>query len=111
LLHAERSIAAPVGFNGMLTAIAEDGVRGAATFDAAPVFDAAKLAAAHGAILSTCHRMQADALTIEARAQYRLANEYDAAQERGDVKANGAARVISLFPTRIVKSPPSPTSA
>jgi hypothetical protein len=31
------------------------------------------------------HRAQADALEIEAKAKRRLADEYDAAQERGEV--------------------------
>jgi hypothetical protein len=39
---------------------------------------------------------QADALEIEAGAQRRLADEYDAAQERGEVKANGGDRVSTV---------------
>ncbi len=35
------------------------------------------------------HRAQADALEIEAGAKRRLADEYDAAQERGEILANG----------------------
>jgi hypothetical protein len=35
------------------------------------------------------HRAQADALEIEARAKRRLADEYDAAQERGEVAKLG----------------------
>jgi hypothetical protein len=61
------------------------------------VYDAAKSAArlakaknAHATVLAACHRMQADALTIEARAQSRIAEEYDAAQERGEVQKRGA---------------------
>jgi hypothetical protein len=64
-------------------------------------YDAAKSAArfanaksAHATILATCHRMQADALTIEARAQSRLANEYDAAQERGEINKAGKPAII-----------------
>lgn len=60
-------------------------------------YDAAKSAArfakakdAHGTIMAMCHRMQADALSIEARAQIRLADEYDAAQDRGEVQKRGA---------------------
>ena len=34
---------------------------------------------------SAVHRAQGDALLIEARAKMRLADEYDAAQERGEV--------------------------
>jgi len=42
------------------------------------------------------HRAQANALEIEAGAKHRLADEYDAAQERGEVKANGGARNFSV---------------
>jgi hypothetical protein len=61
--------------------------------EAAVAYTAAKrfaqLKAAHETILAACHRAQADALVIEARAQSRLADEYDAAQERGEVKKHG----------------------
>lgn len=49
----------------------------------------AKLTQAHQTIIAACHRAQADALVIEARAQCRLADEYDAAQERGEVQKGG----------------------
>lgn len=59
-------------------------------------YDAAKSAAriarakqAHDEIIGTVYRAQADALAIEAAAKSRLADEYDAAQERGEVRANG----------------------
>jgi hypothetical protein len=52
----------------------------------------AKVKDAHGKMLAACHRMQADALMIEARAQIRLADEYDAAQERGEVQKAGGDR-------------------
>lgn len=55
-------------------------------------YDAAKLAArfakakgAHDELIAAAYRMQADALEIEAGAKRRLADEYDAAQERGEV--------------------------
>lgn len=55
-------------------------------------YDAAKSAgrmararAAHDEVLTAVRRAQADALLIEARAKVRLADEYDAAQERGEV--------------------------
>jgi hypothetical protein len=55
-------------------------------------YDAAKKAArlheakgAHDALIAAAHRAQADALEIEAGAKRRLADEYDAAQERGEV--------------------------
>lgn len=68
-------------------------------------YDAAKRAArlskakgAHDALIAAAHRAQADALEIEAQAKRRLADEYDAAQERGEVIGahNGAKnRVLS----------------
>jgi hypothetical protein len=55
-------------------------------------YDAAKRAArlgkakkAHDDLISAVYRAQADALEIEAQAKRRLADEYDAAQERGEV--------------------------
>ncbi len=66
-------------------------------------YDAAKKAArlskakgAHDALIAAAHRAQADALEIEAKAKRRLADEYDAAQERGEVKANGGDRVSTV---------------
>lgn len=63
---------------------------------AAFAYDAAKRAArlaraknAHDELVSAANRAQADALEIEAQAKRRLADEYDAAQERGDVQAHG----------------------
>lgn len=59
-------------------------------------YDAAKIAGrlakaktAHDEIIVTVYRAQADALAIESAAKARLADEYDAAQERGEVRANG----------------------
>lgn len=55
-------------------------------------YDAAKSAGrmarakqAHDDVIGAVYRAQADALLIEARAKMRLADEYDAAQERGEV--------------------------
>lgn len=63
-------------------------------------YDAAKSAArfakakkAHDDILSAVYRAQADALEIEALAKRRLADEYDAAQLRGEVRQHGGDRV------------------
>lgn len=63
---------------------------------ASVVYDAAKKAArlakakgAHDALIAAAHRAQADALEIEAGAKRRLADEYDAAQERGEVASSG----------------------
>lgn len=65
--------------------------------DAASVaYDAAKSAAriarakkAHDEVIVAVYRAQADALEIESTAKRRLADEYDAAQDRGEVRANG----------------------
>lgn len=61
---------------------------------ASAAYDMAKSAArlarakqAHDEIIGTVYRAQADALAIEAAAKSRLADEYDAAQERGEVKS------------------------
>jgi len=63
---------------------------------AAFAYDVAKRAArmgkakqAHDELIAAAHRAQADALEIEALAKRRLADEYDAAQQRGDVKKAG----------------------
>lgn len=59
-------------------------------------YDAAKSAAriakakqAHDSLISEVHRSQAHALAIRARAEMKLAEEYDAAQERGDISKPG----------------------
>ena len=39
---------------------------------------------AHDELIAAAHRVQADALTIEAGAKRRLADEYDMAQQRGE---------------------------
>lgn len=59
-------------------------------------YDAAKSAAriarakdAHDDVLAKVYRAQADAALIEAGAKVRLADEYDAAQERGEVGRSG----------------------
>lgn len=45
----------------------------------------AKARQAHDEVIAAVHRAQASALLIEARAKMRLADEYDAAQKRGEV--------------------------
>ena len=45
--------------------------------------------AAHDDLIAAAHRAQADALEIEAAAKRRLADEYDAAQARGEVAKRG----------------------
>lgn len=66
-------------------------------------YDAAKSAArfarakgAHDELIAKAHRAQADALEIEAMAKRRLADEYDAAQERGEVAGHGGDRKIKV---------------
>src|SRR5262245_16543696 len=66
-------------------------------------YDAAKKAArlaqaklAHDSLIAAAHRVQAQAVEIEAHAKLRLADEYDAAQERGDVAAHGGDRKINV---------------
>lgn len=63
---------------------------------ASVAYDAAKKAArlgkakgAHDELIAKAHRAQADALEIEAMAKRRLADEYDAAQDRGEVASQG----------------------
>lgn len=59
-------------------------------------YDAAKSAgrivrakSAHDEVIAAVYRAQGHALAIEARAKIRLADEYDAAQERGEVAGHG----------------------
>ena len=49
----------------------------------------AKIKDAHATVIAACRKAMADALVIEAQAQVRLADEYDAAQARGDVHRAG----------------------
>jgi hypothetical protein len=66
-------------------------------------YDAAKLAerftdvkSAHDTVIAACHKAMADALVIEAQAQCRLADEYDAAQARGEVQKVGGDRTSNI---------------
>jgi hypothetical protein len=49
----------------------------------------AKAKGAHDELIAKAHRAQAHALEIEAMAKLRLADEYDAAQERGEIGKRG----------------------
>jgi hypothetical protein len=67
-----------------------------ARMEATIAYEAAKVAGrlarakqAHDEIISTVYRAQADALEIESAAKRRLADEYDAAQDRGEVRRAG----------------------
>ena len=55
----------------------------------------ARAKAAHDTVVAAAHRAQADALTIKAQAEGRLADEFDAAQERGEVKTVGNPSIVS----------------
>lgn len=63
-------------------------------------YDAAKSAGrmfkvkqAHASLIADVHRAQAHALAIRARAEMRLAEEYDDAQDRGEVAGHGRSKV------------------
>ena len=63
---------------------------------ASVAYDAAKKAArlhkakrAHDDLIAAAYRTQADALAIESEAKRRLADEYDAAQQRGEIARPG----------------------
>lgn len=56
----------------------------------------AKAKSAADSLIVAAHRAQADALDIEAQAKRRLADEYDAAQERGEVAGHGGDRKINV---------------
>jgi hypothetical protein len=71
-------------------------------------YDAAKKAArlskakgAHDTLIAAAHRAQADALEIEAQAKRRLADEYDAAQERGEVASQRDGKLGRSEPERL----------
>jgi DNA N-6-adenine-methyltransferase (Dam) len=70
---------------------------------AAFAYDAAKSAArinrakgAHDDLVDKARCLQGEALRIDARAKFRLAEEYDAAQERGEVAGHGGARNFNV---------------
>lgn len=70
--------------------------------DAALAYDAAKIAGrmakakqAHDEVIAAVYHAQADALEIESLAKRRLADEYDAAQDRGEVKAANNEKTTS----------------
>lgn len=71
-------------------------------------YDVAKKAArlskakgAHDTLIAAAHRAQADALEIEAQAKRRLADEYDAAQERGEVASQRDGKLGRSEPERL----------
>lgn len=68
---------------------------------AAYAYDAAKRTArlakakqAHDELIAAAMRAQADALEIDANAKRRLADEYDAAQERGEIAKVGKPQIV-----------------
>lgn len=69
--------------------------------EATLVYDAAKRAGriakakrAHDEVIAAVYHAQADALEIESMAKRRLADEYDAAQERGEVASVGKPVIV-----------------
>lgn len=71
---------------------------------ASAAYDAAKRASRIGKakkaaddLITAAYRVQADALEIEAGAKRRLADEYDAAQERGEINSHGGDRKTDDF--------------
>lgn len=80
---------------GAVTAADVLDARDQASFAYDTAKSAARLARAKGAhdeIVARAYRAQADALEIESLAKRRLADEYDAAQERGEVASHGGKR-------------------
>lgn len=74
-------------------------------------YDAAKKAArlakakgAHDELIAKAHRAQADALEIEAMAKRRLADEYDAAQDRSEINQHGGDRKTIKFESSKLES-------
>lgn len=61
----------------------------------------AKAKQAHDEVIGAVYRAQADALLIEARAKMRLADEYDAAQDRGEVHRHGGQLPRDVADTNI----------
>lgn len=61
---------------------------------------------AHDDLIGAIHRVKADALKIEYQAQQRIADEYDAAQERGEVGRAGTRN--DLVPVRNEVRPARP---
>jgi hypothetical protein len=49
---------------------------------------------AHDTVIESAHRVQARALEIESQAKIRLAEEYDAAQERGEVQRHSRVDIL-----------------
>lgn len=65
-------------------------------YDAAKSFSRMEQAKrAHDTLIAEVYRAQANALAIEARAKMRLAEEYDAAQDRGEINQHGGRRQVS----------------
>jgi hypothetical protein len=64
-------------------------IAGAAYDEAKRLGRIARAKDAHDNLIAQVYRAQAGALAIEARAKARLADEYDAAQERGEVAGHG----------------------
>jgi hypothetical protein len=69
-------------------------------YDAAKSFSRMEQAKrAHDTLIAEVYRAQANALAIEARAKMRLAEEYDAAQDRGEVATTGSNQHGEVLPS------------
>lgn len=69
--------------------------------EAGVVYEAAKLAermakakGAHDTVIAACQKAMGDAVIIEAEAKRRLADEYDGAKARGEVRGEGRPKTI-----------------
>ena len=66
--------------------------------------------AAHDELVAAAHRAQADALEIEAAAKRRLADEYDAAQERGEIAGHSGGRNFKVGDSNVEANLAAPTA-
>lgn len=82
--------------------ILDAGGRARVAFETAKA--ASKLKTAHDTVRAACHRVMADALQIEVAAQCRLADEFDAAQERGELPSHGGDRKSGDRKIKILKT-------
>ena len=55
-------------------------------------------------LIAAAHRAQADAVEIAAQAKRRLADEYDAPQERGEVQRHGGDRTSKVSGENVAPS-------
>jgi hypothetical protein len=85
--HARREIEVATGYADILSIKL---VAKKAYDDADRLARLGKAKGAHDELVASAHRLKADALEIEAAAARKLADEYDGAQERGEIGQSGA---------------------